>query len=166
MLSFGSKIKNVNKRRLVKNVAKLVLIVLVIALLISVASNYFHAKKFDKRIHKQADTLEKRYSEVDQKNLKNKDYDSYQYNRFNSAAYYIQAKDFRQANSILEEVQNNVPASKLSTDIYIYRAEIADKQGDTSKYKQYTESLISELSKQKRTSEAQYYIDQLKNKGL
>lgn len=113
-----------------------------------------------------AEKTESRYAASDQENLEKKDYDSYQYSKFNYVNEYIKGGDYKKSSQILDEVQANVPEDVLSTDIYMYRAEIAKKEDRKEDHKKYLETLISKLNQQQRKSEADYYKKKLEESGL
>ncbi len=101
-----------------------------------------------------------------EENLREKDYDSYQYSKFNYAAEYILGGDYEKATQILDEIEANVPADKLSTDIYIHRAKIAKAEGKKAEYKKSLDTLIVKLKAENRKPEAQYYEQKLQEENL
>lgn len=93
--------------------------------------------------------------------LKNKDYASYQFTQVDNASLYFDHNDINNAERIMQEVLQNVPADKVTASSYGLMAGIQKAKGDNAQYKHYLQLLIPKLQAEGRTQEVTYYQGQL-----
>ena len=130
-MSVSIKTLKLRAKRLFEKRFTKIAVLLVLVCLLSVSALWFWRSysKSSNSSYVLANKLENRYAKANAQNLKEGDYDSYQYSKFKYVGLYIESGDYGKATALLTEVQEKVPTDKLSTDVYMYLAQISLKKG-------------------------------------
>jgi hypothetical protein len=100
-----------------------------------------------------------------QSSLQSKDYNSYINKQVILSGEYLAAKDYKNAERVMDEVFADVPSGKLNSTAYSQMVSVQQAQGDTAKYKHYLGLLVKQLNKEGDTKgavSAQMLLDQAK----
>ena len=103
------------------------------------------------------DQVSNRYSSTLDKNLQSGDYQTYQIGKLELANGYITSNDYTSAQSLLQQVQQNVPKDKLESYYYQLALQIDKHFNDTADYNSDLQALVTLLKSQGLTAEAQAY---------
>lgn len=104
---------------------------------------------------------EQRYGKVTEKNLRQGDVVSYITPKLQLVGNYLAAKDYADAERILDEIKSKVAEKDRPPAYYIYRYSVDQYKKDIPAQKADLEALIPILKRQKRDVEADYYQGQL-----
>jgi uncharacterized protein (UPF0333 family) len=141
------------------------LAILVVAVLI--AGGYFifhkHSQPGGPSSLASASTVEKNDQTVVAGYLKNNDLEKYQLTQVNQATLYWENKDYNNAERIMLDVFQRVPASTIDTSSYAIMVTIEKSKGDKTQEKKYLQLIIPKLKAQGDTQAVAYYNGLLHN---
>jgi len=161
MVKVDSTKKTKKPHKFIKPLFVVVIILLILSLSVFVI---YHISNVNKKVNKRSATVsktEQRYSKINNQNLANKDYESYQIVLQEYYQGYFIAKDYKSAENVLKEILTNVPKNSINSSTYYCLSQLYKSENNISQYSKYTKLLISSLQNEGRNEDAAYYKKQL-----
>lgn len=94
------------------------------------------------------------HSQALDSSLKNKDYAGYQENQREYASTYIGYKNYTEAQSIMNNIFQNVPADQIQSATYLVMVDLQQAKGDNAQQKHYLQLLITAFNKEGDSQDA------------
>lgn len=147
---------------------KLIILLVAVVFLVLLAIFLFLTYRNDKddsqsqQAKKAAQIAEKRYKDINEQQLAEEDYVSYQISLRGYAEGYSRAKDYSSTERILKKILNDVPADKIEAETYYDLSQLYKNLGNQDEYKKYMKLFIARLKVEDRTQDVEYYEKKLK----
>lgn len=114
------------------------------------------------RAKKAAQIAEKRYKDINQDQLDEKDYVGYQISLRSYAEGYSRAKDYASAERVLKKILNDVPTDQIEAETYYDLSQLYKNLNNKDEYEKYMKLFIQRLKAEGRQKDAEYYEKKLK----
>jgi hypothetical protein len=134
--------------------------IIFLALLIVIVSGAWYLISGHKKSKDQALTtaqFQQAHSHAISKSLAVKDYAGYQETQSTLASQYIGYKNYSAAESLMNDIFNNVPTDKIESGTYTVMYSLQKAKGDTAGEKKYLKLLIAKLNAEGDSQDAADY---------